>query len=299
MQEQQSMYCQQCVRKHLANAISYAKEILSGHGEGGDPDHRPDLLGELGNAEHHLQDNPEDQRLFEQVIYTRRRFEDAGYIPYTGMVTELRRLWTEVAGDIPALGMPPRMVPRQSLVDPSNAPAVSSSRYTLPSGLVSRAPVDVLILPGNSPSELEGVHKMIDNLTGVNEVFENALPEKSTDYILVWPAHTGIIRSMDAGIEYPMYCNQKDGTVAWDSKPQVVEAALWRTTPDLNQLMAANPLKWAFATSPAVDLSTKVDKICCGTKRKFVTGAYFVRWLPANWDLLKGSLSGKMEWQGR
>lgn len=294
------MYCQQCVRKHIANAISYAKEVLSGHGDGGDPDHRPDLLGELGNAEHHLQDGTEQQRLFEQVLAVRRKFEDAGYVPYPEMITELRRLWAESAGDLPALGTAPRMVPRQSLSAPTASadPATVRGRYTLPAGLVSRSPVDVLILPGNSASELEGIHKMVDNMTGVNEVYENGLPEKCTAHILVWPPHTGIIRSMDAGLDYPVYHNQKDGTVAWDSKPQIVESALWRTTPDLNVLMAANPLKWAAAISPFVDLSTKVDKICCGTKRKLVTGAYLVRWHPANWELLRGSLNEKMEWKG-
>lgn len=304
MQDSQSMYCPQCVRKHLANAISYAKEILAGHGAGGDPDHRPDLLGELGNAEHHLQTNPEEALLLEQALGIRRRFEDGNYIPYPSMITELRRLWAETTYDLPELNIPARLVQRPSAQGP-HAPvpvrATNNGRYVLPAGLVSRAPVDVLILPGNSAEELAGIRRMIDNLTGVNEVFEEGLPDTTTattEYLLVWPAHTGIIRSMDAGLDYPMYSNQKDGTVGWDSKPQIVTASAWRETPDLNTLLAGNPLKWNSSIAPFADLTTKADKICCGTKRKFVTGAFFVKWSPVNWGLLSGSLNEKMEWKG-
>ncbi len=48
------MKCWLCVRKHLAAAMSYGKEVMTGHGKGADLDHRPDLQGELVNAEHHL-----------------------------------------------------------------------------------------------------------------------------------------------------------------------------------------------------------------------------------------------------
>ena len=50
----QSMKCFQCALKHTATALSFGKEILSGHGEGADLDHRIDFLGELTNLEQHL-----------------------------------------------------------------------------------------------------------------------------------------------------------------------------------------------------------------------------------------------------
>lgn len=50
----ESMKCFQCALKHTATALSYGKQILSGHGEGADLDHRIDFLGELTNLEHHL-----------------------------------------------------------------------------------------------------------------------------------------------------------------------------------------------------------------------------------------------------
>lgn len=49
------MKCFECLFKHLAGALSYGKQIMSGHGEGADLDHRIDFLGELVNAEHHAE----------------------------------------------------------------------------------------------------------------------------------------------------------------------------------------------------------------------------------------------------
>lgn len=50
-----SQKCYECALKHVATALSYAKEILGGHTEGNPLDHRIDLLGELCNLEHHLE----------------------------------------------------------------------------------------------------------------------------------------------------------------------------------------------------------------------------------------------------
>lgn len=45
--------CVECLRKHLATCKSFMREVLDGHGEGGVPDHRIDIEGELVNAEYH------------------------------------------------------------------------------------------------------------------------------------------------------------------------------------------------------------------------------------------------------
>lgn len=47
--------CVECLRKHLAACKSFMKEVLDGHGEGGVPDHRIDIEGELVNAEYHAE----------------------------------------------------------------------------------------------------------------------------------------------------------------------------------------------------------------------------------------------------
>jgi len=40
-----NMKCLSCALKHISVALSYGKEILSGHGKGSELDHRPDFLG--------------------------------------------------------------------------------------------------------------------------------------------------------------------------------------------------------------------------------------------------------------
>jgi len=39
------MKCIECVLKHLATALSFGKEIMSGHSIGNELDHRIDFLG--------------------------------------------------------------------------------------------------------------------------------------------------------------------------------------------------------------------------------------------------------------
>lgn len=297
MRDYQSMGCRQCVSKHLANAMSYAKEVLAGHGPGGDPDHRPDLLGELCNAEHHLSMDPANQRLVDGLLAIRRSLEDNMYIPDAGMVTEMRRLWVAVVDEmLPDPGQV-RSVTRQAPLDQLAAPAVEQ-RGALPAGLADHSPVDVLILDGNSPSELEGVRRMIGNLDGVNEVFEGSLPATSTEFVLVWPPHTGIIRKMPAGLDHPVHRKTGDG-VDWACKPQVVPAGAWRDHSDLNKAMAGTPLAYEARVSSWVDLaSAKVASICCGTKGKLRRGAHYVRWMPENWQALSAGLGDNMEWRG-
>lgn len=63
-----TMNCFQCCYKHLAGALSYGKEIISGHDETNDLDHRIDFLGQLVNLEHHL------QLINKQIFDTARAF---------------------------------------------------------------------------------------------------------------------------------------------------------------------------------------------------------------------------------
>jgi hypothetical protein len=43
--EMENMKCFDCVLKHLSAALSFGKEILSGHSMGNELDHRIDFLG--------------------------------------------------------------------------------------------------------------------------------------------------------------------------------------------------------------------------------------------------------------
>lgn len=45
--------CVSCLRKHLSLMKSFMKESMDGHGEGGTPDHRIDVEGQINNAQQH------------------------------------------------------------------------------------------------------------------------------------------------------------------------------------------------------------------------------------------------------
>lgn len=69
-----SMKCWSCALKHLAGALSYGKEVLSGHTYGAELDHRPDLIGELVNCEHHAE--LLNSTLFDVVTGIRKKLQD-------------------------------------------------------------------------------------------------------------------------------------------------------------------------------------------------------------------------------
>jgi hypothetical protein len=86
------MDCRDCLRKHLAAALSYAKEILDGHGKGARPDHRPDFAGEIINAEHHaIAIDGLDPEPFRSL---RHGLDSREWCPDNNDIDRLRHLWT-------------------------------------------------------------------------------------------------------------------------------------------------------------------------------------------------------------
>lgn len=94
MKDNQTMQCVDCALKHLALALSLGKETLSGHGKDGAPDHRPDFLGELVNAEHHLIANHSLQA--EDIRLLRLALQSNNYLPTLLDLDNLRKLWITI-----------------------------------------------------------------------------------------------------------------------------------------------------------------------------------------------------------
>lgn len=69
----ENMKCFDCVLKHLSAALSFGKEILSGHSMGNELDHRIDFLGEITNAEQHLE--LIDNTLFDKISAYRKEIQ--------------------------------------------------------------------------------------------------------------------------------------------------------------------------------------------------------------------------------
>lgn len=89
-----SMKCFECVLKHVATALSYGKEILSGHTMGNELDHRIDFLGELTNIEHHLQ--LMDQSLYAEISDYRKQIQAKKVLITADDLTFLRELYIKV-----------------------------------------------------------------------------------------------------------------------------------------------------------------------------------------------------------
>lgn len=89
-----SMKCWSCALKHIAGALSYGKEILSGHTYGAELDHRPDLIGELVNCEHHAE--LLSSTLFDVVSSLRKQLQDRHGICSADDLETLRSLYLTI-----------------------------------------------------------------------------------------------------------------------------------------------------------------------------------------------------------
>jgi hypothetical protein len=96
-QEAEGKDCLPCLRKHLAQAISYAKEIKNGHGQGAKLDHRADLAGEIGAAEHHAEALGIDGYRC-ALRDLRHRLDARAWQPEENDIALLRRMWQSAMG---------------------------------------------------------------------------------------------------------------------------------------------------------------------------------------------------------
>lgn len=154
----ENMNCPNCALKHIAAAISYAKEIMAGHGKGADLDHRPDFLGELVNAEHHLK--AINQNLFAFVVKIRRHVQDTQTTPSETIVMRLRKLWASIEKNyLDSENIPDTLINPNTMKKVTSKPCASCGKKksgTLPTDSLSGKVTDIVI-----PLAEKGAH---DNL---------------------------------------------------------------------------------------------------------------------------------------
>lgn len=85
------MKCIECVLKHLATALSFGKEIMSGHSIGNELDHRIDFLGQITNAQQHLQ--LIDDSLFIEISNFRKGIQSKNVLVQMSDLQFLRELY--------------------------------------------------------------------------------------------------------------------------------------------------------------------------------------------------------------
>lgn len=96
-EKEDSMDCVACFRKHIAAALSFSKEIMSGHGSGADLDHRADLEGEIANAEQHAREMtvPGYAMALREL---RHNLDAKSWQPAPDDIVVLRKLWKSSMG---------------------------------------------------------------------------------------------------------------------------------------------------------------------------------------------------------
>lgn len=89
-----SMICYSCVLKHLSVALSFGKEVMSGHSKGDELDHRIDFIGEIINAEQHLE--LIDKNLFNEISTFRKNLQEKDILVSIEDLQFIRKLYLEV-----------------------------------------------------------------------------------------------------------------------------------------------------------------------------------------------------------
>lgn len=283
----QSMNCVQCVRKHLANALSYAKEVLAGHGEGGDPDHRPDLLGELGNAEHHLIGSTELSYLQAEILQIRREVEENNHVPTAEHVTRIRTTWVRLDGVDPAFGRQ-RALPSLSTYH-APPPQLGDRINKGPEVAINQLPqsrsikkLAVIFTEGENKLSLETRNRMARVfLSGVPfDVVKRPDKDKYSHY-LFWPDRTGLVRGWNVASAKVM---RTSGARPYDSAPLLMDSAWFDQSSVDDSIHTLEDLHKAVPDSEEVlmDVGTilpaGIKDICCSVKRRLTRKAVLVNW---------------------
>jgi|GEM_PF-3455681 len=221
-----TMICYECVMKHLANALSYGKEILSGHTRGAELDHRIDFLGELGNAEHHLE--LIDRNLFMAVSNFRRAMQSKKNIPDSGDLELLRKFFLIVEkrseGTVSGTTAVPFAAQRQSNGRPMGASRMNANGITMPMPDIRHyeKPLDI-VFPKVTNREyfelaLKSIRKFAENAGRIYwiesdidmkefdvEKLESFSDPKLSEHFMYWQENMCLLRRLDLLGSFSVY----------------------------------------------------------------------------------------------
>ena len=191
------MKCFECVLKHLSKALSYGKEVMGGHDRNNALDHRPDLLGEIGNAEDHLK--LIDDALFAKMKAFRSELQSNQVSVTIDTLQTIRDLYKEVENM--AYGS---VTPVTNIVKIEDTPDILFPVITNLEWFKSA--FQSLVKLGNY-NKIFYVSSSVD-LTGfeIQKYEAGALKEN----VLVWNEQTVLLKNVDAR-EFPRLNDNKKG----------------------------------------------------------------------------------------
>ena len=303
----ENMICFECISKHLSAALSYAKEVMSGHGKGSELDHRPDLLGEIVNAQHHLQQM--DAALYAEISAYRKDLQSRDIEITSSDIDFLRSFWLKT--ERKETGKPikenyfytPSAPVDVIYIQPKNPEYFSLSLQSLRDYLKGYKKVYVL-QPEFDCSGIEGIQVINQSLSEF--VSSDTL---SADFV-VMPENTAFLRPTEAQKIAPTYTMQHKSKEFMSTiaklrkqgvtksiyccdfiKPQPVNKEAFRAIQ--RQSESGYILTEYFYLSDFVSLandlqmSVQVNKaICCGTKSG-LKQKHFVRWTDTGFEFYK------------
>lgn len=307
----ENMVCYECVLKHLAAALSYGKEIMSGHGQGADLDHRIDFLGEITNAEHHLQ--LIDINLFNQISVYRKQLQSKKIQIDQNDLEFIRKLYTSV--ELKQDGMK----------------NITGDLYTY----IAKDNVDLVYTEVKNKDFFKLSYELVQqNLTNFNKIYvlktdvdlsefdveivnkslkDFAKSQELTDDFVIMYENTGILKETDARTIIPTYSidvkqhkdelfqlmkslNIRKRPYLYDFiKPQLIIKEQFNTHISKYEgqywLTAFNLLADKKAQHSDILYTVNVNRpICCSTKSN-LRKRHFVRWDENGFQSLKDFLN--------
>lgn len=189
------MICYECVLKHLSAALSYGKEIISGHGKGADLDHRPDYLGQIVNCEHHLQ--LIDKKLFDEISTYRKQLQSKKIQIDQNDLAFIRRIYNLVELKEDGIDSAPKVErimfeenPDVIYLEVKNRKQFQFSYELLKKNLVNYNKVYVL----NPEVDLTGIDVQV-----INETMKDFIKrENLTQNLVIMYGNTSFLKEIDA-----------------------------------------------------------------------------------------------------
>lgn len=281
------------VSDRIAEAISYATEILSGHRKHSDPDHRPDYLGCIVHIERlllesGLQATSAAFTRYRRALQSRRCSLTADDISYLRRLDERIR-YTPKTETLEAL---------MSGVTPDTSPVADFGGLPQSQSLHDAPAV---IVTGTMSVDL-ALRLIKDNLTDHGPIYTDPsrVPWSMLgSHVIIWPSNTGLIRPASAlslPLVYSRHPFNMDG-LAPMALPTEAAAKVTNWTTAMTEHYKAP----SRAMHDAAGLVATVDrKVCCSLRRK-LSRAVLVRWPDeagamhlAEWYDNRAGLSGKV-----
>lgn len=299
-----SMICYNCVLKHLSTALSFGKEVMSGHSLGDELDHRIDFIGEISNAEQHLE--LIDKDLFTEISTYRKEIQGKDVLLEPEDLEFIRKLYIKVENvknGIENITLIPESIsenPDIVYLNVTNKDFFDLSYKTLKLHLKNYAKIYVL----NTSIDLSEYNDLIILNQNLKEFMKRT---DITPDVLVLNENMGILKDIDAKQIYPTFSNKFNKDIIEDIKPTLKHMFIYDdlkiqpiNVKIFNEVMKIKETKyfitcyfyWSNLNRGLSDnmISVNVDRPVCCSIRSNLKVRTFMRWNQSAFESLKREL---------